>query len=118
MAALALVFPVPVTRKKKSTGRKSTAQPKTPAPRSPVSLSSLERNVLRALFESAKRRRHKFGVIEEASAVCKPHELVVAITYLQRKGILVHEGPIEADGETLSRFTWAMPVPEVRKLIQ
>lgn len=80
-------------------------------------LSSLERNVLRALFESARRRRHKFGVIEEASEACKPRELVIAITYLQRKGILVHEGPMNLKGETVSRFTWALPVPEVRKLL-
>lgn len=33
MAALALVFPVPVTRKKTSIGQKSTAQPKTPVRR-------------------------------------------------------------------------------------
>jgi hypothetical protein len=83
-----------------------------------VILSSLERKVLRALFESARRRRHKFGVIEEAAESCKPHELVMAITYLQRKGILVHEGPMEVDGETLSRFAWTMPAAEVRKLIQ
>ena len=68
-------------------------------------LTTLEREVLKTLFESARRNGQEFGFIEKHGIDARQARAIVVS--LQKKGIIDIDVPITTDGRTLTQFTWA-----------
>lgn len=85
---------------------------------SQVKLTTLERAVLSALFESSKGNGHDFGFVEECrKAVPTANQLAGVIASLSKKGIITVYDAIKTDSGVWTQTTWDTSVEEVKALL-
>lgn len=69
-----------------------------------TTLTTLEREVLDNLFDSASGNGHDFGFVEEAGIDARQARAIVVS--LQKKGIIAIHEPMTTDSGTWTQFTW------------
>jgi len=78
----------------------------TPAPA--VTLTPLERKVLRVLFESSAGNGHDFGFIEDGrKAVDQPRQLGGVVTSLVKKGVIFVYEAVRTDSGLWTQFDFS-----------
>lgn len=83
-----------------------------------ISLTSMEHQVLTALFASSKGNGHDFGLVEECrKAVKEPKQLSGIISSLVKKGIIQVHGEVRTDSGAWTQTTWNLDVKEVQALL-
>jgi hypothetical protein len=89
-----------------------------------MQLSDLERQALKAAFDSARGNGHDFGFIEDVVRSLQPISTktanAVVGALIKKRLIEVHAPVVTNDGgraNTLTQFTWTVDVAEVERLI-